>query len=659
MIMKPKASPFESFKAECTMLLEEALREEGMAPLGDLARLSVPSDPSLGDLSLSTFGMAKAMRQDPRSIASRLAGRASGKGRLLVSRVEAAGGGYVNFFIDAARFAELTVGAVIEGGARYGWLDPDGERVIVEHTSVNPIHPIHIGGARNAIIGDCLARILEATGKDVRRHFYIDDVGLQVAQASYGYSKAGGAAAMGTAAGGGAAKGDHFIGFIYATTSCAMNIKRLKADVARLKAEGRDEEALKGIKELDDWVSAANDLRAKNGPVFDRVFDAVSSSPDPDGEVAELLKRYEGREKEAVELIRGLCETAITGFKETLGRVGVNFDSWDWESELASWSGGAEEAVRRLSETEFAEVEEGTTILNAEKVVAKFGLKEKYSLRQEVPPLTLKRSDGTTLYTTRDLAYTLWKFGRADRVINVISIEQKLPQLQLKLALYALGRGDLADRLVHFSYELVHLPGYKMSGRRGRYVAFDDVLNESVERAYSEVSTKSPHLSEEERRRISELVGIGSVRYAMIAVASNKPITFTWDRVLNFEQNSAPFIQYAHARACNILAKTGDGGASCGMDYAALASTYERDVVVKLAVFPDIMEDAGRSLRPEAVADYANDLASKFNHFYDNVPVLKTESAPARNARLRLVEAVKIVLENALSVIGIEAPSRM
>jgi len=125
-------------------------------------------------------------------------------------------------------------------------------------------------------------------------------------------------------------------------------------------------------------------------------------------------------------------------------------------------------------------------------VVAKFGLKEKYSLRQEVPPLTLKRSDGTTLYTTRDLAYTLWKFGRADRVINVISIEQKLPQLQLKLALYALGRGDLADRLVHFSYELVHLPGFKMSGRRGRYVAFDDVLNESVERAYREVSTKSP-----------------------------------------------------------------------------------------------------------------------------------------------------------------------
>jgi len=653
--MNSKASPFESFRAECVSVLEDALNEEGVPQAGEAVKLAVPSDPSLGDLSFSTFGMAKAVHQDPRAIATRLAGRASGSGSPLISRVEAAGGGYVNFFIGLSRFAELTMGAVSEGGAGYGRLDPDGERVIVEHTSVNPIHPIHIGGARNSIIGDCLARILSASGKDVKRHFYVDDVGLQVAQTSYGYSKAGGAAPRGA----GALKGDHFIGFIYATTSCAMNIKRLKAEVAKLRSEGKDEDALKGIGELDDWASAANDLRAKNGPVFDRVFGAVSSSPDPEGEIAGLLQRYEGRESGAVELVRGLCETAISGFRETLGRVGVEFDSWDWESELASWSGGADEAVRRLSETEFTKVEEGTTILDAEKVVARFGLKEKYSLRQEVPPLTLKRSDGTTLYTTRDLAYTLWKFGRAERVINVISIEQKLPQLQLKLALYALGRGDLADRLVHFSYELVHLPGYKMSGRRGRYVAFDDVLNEAVERAYREVSTKSPHLSEEERRKISEVVGIGSVRYAMIVVASNKPITFTWDRVLNFEQNSAPFIQYAHARACNILAKVGPEWAGGERDYAALSSKYEKDVVVKLAVFPDLVAEAGRNLRPEAVADYANDLASKFNHFYDNVPVLKTASPPARNARLQLVESVRAVLENALAIIGIEAPSRM
>jgi arginyl-tRNA synthetase len=519
---------------------------------------------------------------------------------------------------------------------------------------VNPIHPIHIGGARNSIIGDCLARILEASGKDVKRHFYVDDVGLQVAQTSYGYSKAGGSAPRGS----GALKGDHFIGFIYATTSCAMNIKRLKAEVAKLKSEGKDEDALKGIRELDDWASAANDLRAKNVAVFDAVFDAVLSSPDRrarspacsrgmragrggrgtgQGALRDGDKRLQGDAWQGRRRVRqlGLGERASIlerrcrrSRKEALG------------DRVHEGGGGHDGPRRREGGREVRP--EGEVLLEAGGPAAYAeALRRDHALHDE------------------DLAYTLWKFGRAERVINVISIEQKLPQLQLKLALYALGKGDLADRLVHFSYELVHLPGYKMSGRRGRYVAFDDVLNEAVERAYREVSTKSPHLGEDERRKISEVVGIGSVRYAMIAVASNKPITFTWDRVLNFEQNSAPFIQYAHARACNILAKVGPEWAGGERDYAALSSKYEKDVVVKLAVFPDLVAEAGRNLRPEAVADYANDLASKFNHFYDNVPVLKTASPYARNARLQLVESVRTVLENALAIIGIEAPSRM
>jgi arginyl-tRNA synthetase len=380
---------------------------------------------------------------------------------------------------------------------------------------------------------------------------------------------------------------------------------------------------------------------------------------DPEAEINALLKDYESREEKAVGIVRGLAEPALAGFKETLGRVGIKFDSWDWESEIASWSGKAEEVVEELSKTEFVKVEKGTTILDAELTANRFGLKDRYGIRNEVPPLTLKRSDGTTLYTTRDIAYTLWKFERAYSVINVISIEQKLPQLQLKIALYALGKGKLAERLVHFSYELVHMPGYKMSGRMGRYVPFDDVLDESVERAYREVSERSPHLGEEDRRRISKLVGLGAVRYALTSVASNKPITFTWDRVLNFEQNSAPFIQYAHARACNILVRAGEGWNKGDADFGALASNYEISMVVKLGSFPDIVDEAARTLRPEMIAEYCNELASRFNLFYDNVPVLKTEEIGARLARLRLVEATKVVLANALALIGIEAPARM
>lgn len=644
-------NPFGAFREECVAITKSALKRMGLTADAEEIRLVIPHDPSLGDLSFSTFNIAKRTGSDPKTVAKGIVDNVK-RTKALVERVEAAGGGYVNFFINDARFTELTLGTIVSKGKDYGISQRRGERVIVEHTSVNPIHPIHIGGARNAVIGDCLSRILKAAGNEVSRHFYIDDVGLQVAQASYGFNKISVVAGEG--------KSDHLIGFIYATTSCAMNIKALRAGIERLKSEGRDEDARQKIKELDDWVGAASDLRAKNEKMFDTISESIMSTEDPEAEVAGLLKRYEDKDNGAVRLIRGLSELALAGFKETLGRVGIEFDSWDWESELASWSGEADKVVERLSRTEFVKVEEGTVILDAELTAKRFNLKERYGIKTEVPPLTLKRSDGTTLYTTRDIAYTLWKFERADRVINVISIEQKLPQLQLKLALYALGKGEMAERLTHFSYELVHLPGYKMSGRRGRYVTFDDVLDEAVERAYREVSMKSPHLSEGERKGISELVGVGSVRYALIAVASNKPITFTWERVLNFEQNSAPFIQYSHARASNILLKAESGWREGGApDYGSLNSKYERDLIMRLGSFPETVEEAVRTLRPEMIAEYANEIASKFNLFYDNVPVLKTKEEGARRARLGLVEATKTVLANALWLIGIEAPARM
>ena len=642
-------SPFGLFRKECVALITDALRQEGL--LEKEIRLTVPSDSAYGDLSFSTFALGKSAGNDPRLIAEGAVKRIEAFHRELVGKVESAGGGYVNFFIDLTRFAELTLGVIGEKGRSYGLSTTKRGSVIVEHTSVNPIHPIHVGGARNAVIGDCLSRILRAAGKEVKTHFYIDDVGLQVAQASYGLGMAGSARAK--------EKSDHFIGFIYAVTSCAMSIKRLRMEIEELKVGCKDEEARGKIGELDDWIGAAADLRSKDEELFDRISDSICAVQDPDSEVNKLLKRYEEKDSGAVKLIRGLSELALAGFRETLDGVGIGFDSWDWESEITSWSGSAEKVVDRLAKTEYVEVEKGTYVLDSELVATKLKLKEKYGIRTEVPPLTLKRSDGTTLYTTRDIAYTLWKFERAEEIINVISIEQKLPQLQLKLALYALGEGKLADRLVHFSYELVHLPGYKMSGRRGRFIAFDDVLSEGVDRAFREVTERSPHLSEEERRRIAEVVGIGSVRYAMIAVASNKPITFTWDRVLNFEQNSAPFIQYAHARASNILAKAGSDPAKCGPpDYSGVQSNYEKDLIVMLSIFPEVVSDAARTLKPEMLAEFANNLASKFNLFYDNIPVLKAEGG-IKAARLNLVEATKLVIANALSLIGIEAPSRM
>jgi arginyl-tRNA synthetase len=629
-----KNYPYYIFEEECKSLIEKALGEEGIK---EEIKFEFPPSPKYGDLSFPVFNIAKKYGKNPEDFSKIVVSKINSYEKNIVERVEAIGG-YVNFFIDYKKYSKIVIESIISLGKDYGNLDKKDIKIIVEHTSVNPVHPIHIGSARNAIIGDVLSNILEKAGYEIKRHFYIDDVGLQVAQAAYGYSK------IRKIEG----KKDHFIGYIYAATNCIINIKKLKEEIKGIS----DEEKIKEkIRELDEWTSIANELRLKNEKIFDELINEIYKSKDPEKDISELLRRYEKKEEDAVKIIRELCELVISGFRETLDRIGIKFDSWDWESEITCWSGATEDIINKLMETEFGKIDRGTMILDCNKILEKFKLKFG---AKEIPPLVLKRSDGTTLYTTRDIAYTIWKFQRADKVINVISIEQRIPQIQLKLALYALNLGNLAERLIHFGYELVHLPGVKMSGRRGRYITLDEVLDEAIRRAYYEVSKRISN--EEERRKISEIIGIGAVKYALISISPNKPIVFTWERVLDFEKNSGPFIQYGYVRACNIIAKVEKEEEA---NYESLNSDYEKQIIMKLSLFPKIINDAAEELRPEILAEYANDLTSLFNLFYDNLPVLKAEDKGLRNARIKLVKAVKIVLENVLSILGINTPEKM
>jgi len=251
-----------------------------------------------------------------------------------------------------------------------------------------------------------------------------------------------------------------------------------------------------------------------------------------------------------------VCLLCLEGFRETLASVEISIDSWDWESDLI-WNGDVNRALEELKATPYVFEENGVLEFDAEKVAHDLDLKKTLGISDdhELSALTLVRADGTSLYTTRDIAYHLWKFQRAERLVNVIGMEQTLSQLQLKLALSALGHTDYIKRLTHFAYSLVRLPGHKMSSRRGRYITLDEVMEGAAKRAFNEVSKRSPHLSDEEKRQISVFVGKGAVKYALIAVDPTKPVVFTWDRVLDFEKNSAPYIQYSHARAHSILRK--------------------------------------------------------------------------------------------------------
>jgi arginyl-tRNA synthetase len=645
-------NPFDQFRQECQTTLANALKNALPEIKTSIITLSKTPNIEYGQLASSLcFELAKKLNQKPLDIAKYLVGAIDSSNFKLIEKVTTAGAGYINFHVNFTKFSALTLQSVKQLKFDYGFVKTANQtKIIVEHTSVNPLHPIHIGQARNPMLGDALARILECRGHQVSRHYYIDDVGRQSSVVAYGYDKLGRPKPT--------EKTDLFVGKIYTVTSCLVEINRLKRmrDLA-ISVHSADD-LVKANKEIDEWMSIAAELKQKYPVLFEALMTKISEDENPEEEINRLNRAYEDGEPQAKQLIREVSDLCLEGFRQTMKRVEITYDSWDWESDFV-WSMQVSEILQKLKTSPFVYSEKGVLEFDADKVIKVLNLKSKLGLGEnyEVPPLTLVRADGTTLYTTRDTAYTLWKFKHAQKVINVIGMEQSLAQLQLKLALYALGCNEYADNLVHFAYNLVTLPGYKMSSRRGHYITFDEVLDEAVQRAYEEVSKRSPQLSEEEKRKIANFVGLGAVRYALVDVDTSKPVVFTWERVLNFETNSAPYVQYTHARACSILRKAAREPEE--PTFELLSEKLERELILNLSSFPDIFIEATEYLKPNLIADYANALADKFNTFYNALPVIKAESQELSDARIMLTQAIQIVIHNALTLIGIVAPEKM
>ncbi len=645
-------NPFEQFRQECQASLAKAL--EKTLPEIKMPTITLSKTPNIdyGQLASSLcFELAKKLNRKPLSIAELIVDAFDKSSFKLIENVSCAGAGYINFHVNFVKFSSLTLESILHLKFDYGFVKASHPtKIIVEHTSVNPLHPIHIGQARNPMLGDALARILECRGHTVSTHYYIDDVGRQSSVVAYGYEKLGRPKPT--------EKPDLFVGKIYTVTSCIVEINRLKRVRDLAIADNSADDLVKANKEIDEWMSIAAELKEKYPVLFEALIGKIGEDENPEEEINRLNRAYEEGEPNSKKLIREVSDLCLEGFRETMQRVEVNYDSWDWESDFV-WSGQVSEVLQKLKTSQFVYSEKGVVEFDAEKVVEVLKLKPKLGLSEnnEVPPLTLGRADGTTLYTTRDLAYTLWKFKHAQKIINVIGMEQSLAQLQLKIALFALGHNQYAENLVHFAYNLVTLPGYKMSSRRGHYITFDQVLDEAVQRAYEEVSKRSPQLSEDEKRKIANFVGLGAVRYALVDVDTSKPVIFTWERVLNFETNSAPYVQYTHARACSILRKAArepDNPA-----YELLTEKLERELIMNLASFPDTFIDATEYLKPNLIADYANVLADKFNTFYNALPVIKADSQEISDARIVLTQAIQIAMHNALTLIGVVAPEKM
>jgi arginyl-tRNA synthetase len=557
-------------------------------------------------------------------------------------------GAYLNADVDPAALARSLFDAVSAAGERYGFSERcRGGKVLIEHTSANPLHPLHVGHGRNAVLGDSLARLLRFCSAEVEVHFYVDDCGAQVMYAALGLAEVEGYVRSAVAKG---AKPDLIAGYVYSVSTAIAEINRLKK-----AAEGAGEEKRREITaEIDEWLGVIKRHMDVEPDLVNALAERLGGR-DLAAEAAELNRLYEAGDGEARRRVRAVVDLVLRGQRETLERLGISIDSWDYESELAVWSGAAARLVEELRRRwpQYVEDRGGALVFRADKFVDDFGLREELDLPKFIPPVTLTRSDGTTLYVTRDVAYALWQAGRgADEVVRVVSSEQTHEQAHVRIILWALGHRDAAKRVVHYSYEMVNMPGMKMSARRGQYVALDDILDEAAERSLQAVKEKD----KESAAAIAEKVAVGAVRYFYLSASPRRPIDFKWDVVLNMRSNSGPFLQYTYVRAASILEKAGSARPKPAVPDKI--EQEEASLVVKLAEWPRAVASAASDLRPDYIASYLNDLALLFNSWYEKYPVLKAEE-PLRGFRLALVEAVRIVMKNGLWILGVPVLPKM
>ncbi|MFB6107980.1 MAG: arginine--tRNA ligase [Haloplanus sp.] len=580
---------FREFRAEVETATADALAALDL-PADDLGIEDPPADVSATLASSVAFRLAGEMGAPPPQVANEVADEIDPDGFDYLARVDTQGP-YVNFHVTDAYYADTLDAA---GDEAYGHLPDRETSVVVEHTSANPTGPVHVGRARNPILGDAIARLLDAAGYDVDRHYYVNDAGRQVAVFTWAYETFD------------------------------------ESDLPDPERDRADYDLVRYYRTGNDFLETADS-------------EAVEEA---EAEIETIMQGLEAGDEDVYDRVAVVVDNVLSGMRESLSRLPAEFDEFVKETRFLR-NGAADDVVERLKASEYAVYEEDAWQLD----LAPFGFEKN---------LVFLRSDDTTLYTTRDLAHHEWKFDNYDRAVTVLGEDHKLQAEQLRAALEILGNDT--DQLRSTFYSWVNLPEGGMSTREGTGVDLDDLLDEAVSRARDEVESRldtrsrDDELGEEDVERIARQVGIGAVRFDIVSKQPTKGITFEWDRALDFEAQSAPYVQYVHARCCGILDDA--GGRPDTVDASVLDAPEERALLAKIARFPALVEEAAADLEPHVVATYTREFAETFNAFYRECPVLDAPEE-RRDARVALVFAARHTVANALGVLGVEAPTSM
>ncbi|MDH7517507.1 MAG: arginine--tRNA ligase [Candidatus Thermoplasmatota archaeon] len=573
--------PLDEAKKEIITTLENVLSELNIKYE---IKLETPPEENMGDFAFPCFPLAPIVKKPPKEIAENILNKI--KKTRWIEKTEAKNG-YVNFYIDNKQLINSTLKLIIENKEKYGTMDKKSKKVIIEHTSANPNGPLHVGRARNPIIGDTLVRIFKANGYNVESQFYLDDLGKQVA----------------------------------ILTWCVNNLKQ---DMVPKPEYDKPDH--------------------KNVGFYQTAFKLMEENQKISEEISEIVRKSENGDNKTIQLVKKAYTPVLEGIKQSLKKINITIDKFIPESDFVK-DKSVDMVVEKLKKTSYCNEENGAYYLDLEP----FGIQGRNT------KFFFTRNDGTTLYATRDIAYHLWKAKQADILINILGEDHKLESKQVEIALKLL-EAKIIPKVIFYAF--VSLPEGKMSTRRGRVVYLDDLIDESIERAYQEVKKRRiGELTEKQMKTIANMVGIGALRYNIIKVQPEKDIVFKWEEALNFEGNAAPFIQYSHARASSILSKTKEKTEK--FDAQLLKHPAETQLIKKLAKYPLAVEEACTGYRPHLIAAYLFDLASQFNQFYRDCPVLPEPDKQKRKARLTLVKATKTVLKNGLNLLGIEAPEEM
>jgi len=626
---------FQSIIDEIDKNLKKILEDLSISNLNFSVEVAKPG---FGDVSSNiSFLLAKELKKSPKDIAQILSDKYSQCTSTLVLKTEAHPSGYLNFFADWRKLSKLILSESYLD--TYGDVDiGNNSNIIVEHTSVNPNKALHIGHIRNIVVGDIVSRILSKANYNVNVLNYIDDSGLQVADIIVGFKHLGFSEEPPNGK-----KFDHYCGDdVYVKTTQKYELDSTLEDIRK--------NTLKELEDGDSETAAFGDI---------------------------------------------ITRKVLASQLETCWNLNVTYDCLNFESQIIR-SGLWAKIFEKLKEMNLIEFENDGK--NAGCWVIRGDGKDDDKV--------IVRSNGTATYIAKDIPYAAWKLGLLDdpfyyqkydslqpnskilwqttlndvdtvpqnftaqKVVTVIDSRQE--RLQKIITTLMEKFNSTPNSYIHLGYESVTLSSEtaktlgldtdgkqaQMSGRKGLYVSADSVCELLKQKIVEETKKRHPEMDDDEIEKIAQTVSIGTLRYEMIKQDLDKIITFDLAKSLSLEGDTAPYIQYAYARASRILEKSGTTP-TIDVDFSLLQEKSELDLIKIIGLFTLQVRDAANNFSPKVISRYCHDLAVTFNSFYEHVKVLESDNDDLKSSRICLVNSFNLTLEKALNLLGIDAPHRM